>query len=81
MEASETTASRLLFGIQADLHRLTEFPLSGALRANLASSLRMKTHGAYGIYYMASDHELIVVRVLHAARDATAIADAGGLER
>ena len=41
----------------------------------------MKPHGAYAIYYMVTERELIVVRVLHGARDIVAIANEGGLDQ
>jgi toxin ParE1/3/4 len=57
---------------------LLEFPLSGSSRENFAAGLRVIFEGAYAIYYMASETELVLVRVLHGARDAAAIAERGG---
>jgi toxin ParE1/3/4 len=37
-------------------------------------------HPPYAIYYLPADLELVIVRVLHGARDAAAIADQGGLK-
>jgi plasmid stabilization system protein ParE len=37
-------------------------------------------HGCYAIYYVPREDELVVVRVLHSARDVTAIAEHGGFE-
>ena len=34
--------------------------------------------GSYAIYYLVSETELYVARVLHGARDAAALADRGG---
>lgn len=78
LEASEATASRLVADIKTDVDGLLNFPLSGAPRDQLARGLRMKPHGAYAIYYFADARALTVVRVLHGARDAVAIADRGG---
>jgi toxin ParE1/3/4 len=64
--------------IKVDFDQLAIFPLSGVSRAHLAADLRVKFHGAYGIYYMPAARELIIVRVLHGARDAAAIAERGG---
>jgi len=64
--------------IKSDFDQLLIFPLSGAGRGILGPDLRVKFHGAYAIYYSPTAHELIIVRVLHGARDATAIADRGG---
>jgi toxin ParE1/3/4 len=36
-------------------------------------------HTPYAIYYLPVDRELVIVRVLHSARDAAAIAEQGGL--
>jgi toxin ParE1/3/4 len=55
-----------------------EFPLAGPARAQFAAGLRVTFHGNYAIYYTLSGTELIIVRVLHAARDSAAIADRGG---
>jgi toxin ParE1/3/4 len=57
---------------------LLEFPLSGASRERLAAGLRVIFAGAYAIYYLTTETELIVVRVLHGSRDAAAIAERGG---
>ena len=58
--------------------RLLQFPLSGPAREQFAPGLRVTFEGSYAIYYLASDTEIIQVRVLHGARDATAIAERGG---
>jgi toxin ParE1/3/4 len=42
--------------------------------------LRVTFEGAYAIYYTATVTELVIVRVLHGARDAIAVADRGGFE-
>ncbi len=38
----------------------------------------MRFHGNYAIYYVATATEVVIVRVLHGARDAAAIAEQGG---
>jgi toxin ParE1/3/4 len=40
--------------------------------------LRVIFHPPYAIYYLPAGYELIIVRVLHGARAAAAIADQGG---
>jgi len=57
---------------------LLEFPLAGPAREQFAADLRVTFQGTYAIYYTLSETELIIVRVLHAARDAAAIANRGG---
>jgi toxin ParE1/3/4 len=44
-----------------------------AARNQLAPGLRALPYGDYVIYYMAKPDELVIVRVLHGARDARAI--------
>ena len=57
---------------------MLNFPLSGAPRGQLAPDLRAVFAGNYAVYYLAKDAEVILVRVLHSARDAAAIAERGG---
>ncbi len=64
--------------IQAEFDQLLAFPLSGPARADLAAGLRVKFHRTYAIYYTPTPRELIIIRVLHGARDAGAIAGDGG---
>lgn len=55
-----------------------QFPLSGALRPELAANLRVIFQGDYGIYYLPRGKEIVVIRVLHGSRDVPAIAHQGG---
>jgi toxin ParE1/3/4 len=64
--------------IKADFDQLVAFPRSAPSREHLAPDLRVKFHGAYAIYCMPTAGELTIVRVLHGARDVTAIVDRGG---
>ena len=57
---------------------LLRFPLSGTKREQFAPNLRVIFHGAYAVYYTPTDRELIIVRVIHGARDAAAFAERGG---
>jgi toxin ParE1/3/4 len=68
----------LLDKINATCARLLDFPMLGPPREQLAPGLRVTFQGNYGIYYVLRDHEVIIVRVLHSARDVTAIAEQGG---
>ncbi|MDR3425055.1 MAG: type II toxin-antitoxin system RelE/ParE family toxin [Alphaproteobacteria bacterium] len=77
-EASEATAMRLLSKIENACRMLSEFPYSGTARKQFAEGLRMRIEGNYAIYYTASETELVIVRVLHGARDAAALAERGG---
>jgi toxin ParE1/3/4 len=68
----------LLEKIRVTCARLLDFPLAGPSRDQLARGLRVMFHGNYAIYYVATETEVIIARVLHGARDAAAIAEHGG---
>jgi len=57
---------------------LREFPQAGIMREQVAAGLRVSFAGSYAIYYLHDERELVIVRVLHGARDAAAIAEHGG---
>ena len=78
IEASGTTATRFLSALRKRLDRVLTFPESGSPREQLARDLRAAFHGSYVIYYRTTETSLIVVRVLHGARDHAAIAQHGG---
>jgi plasmid stabilization system protein ParE len=80
VEASETIASRQLAAFEAQFQRLQSYPLLGASREQLVSGLRVIFQGTYAIYYILVESELIILRVLHSARDTKAIAEQGGFE-
>jgi hypothetical protein len=46
--------------------------------AMYASEAMATRPGNYGIYYLHDERELVIVRVLHGARDAVALAGSGG---
>jgi len=56
------------------------FPLSCPERRQLAPDLRVLFYGAYAVYYRSDDQAVVVVRVLHGARDLGTIADQGGFD-
>lgn len=53
-------------------------PFAGTARTQFAAGLRVIFEGNYTIYYTVSETEIIIVRVLHGARDAGALAERGG---
>ena len=55
------------------------FPAAAPARA-FAPGLRVVFSGAYAIYFVFDDREVVIVRVLHAARDAAALAEQGGFD-
>jgi toxin ParE1/3/4 len=52
--------------------------LIGSGREQFGPALRVIFRTPYAIYYLPTDLELVIVRVLHSARDAAAIAEQGG---
>ena len=57
-------------------------PTIGAKREMFAPGLRVIFHDPYGIYYTytPTPENLIIVRVLHGARDIAATAERGGFD-
>jgi toxin ParE1/3/4 len=53
-------------------------PLIGTTREQFGVGLRVMFHHPYAIYYQVSGQTLTIVRVLHGARDAAALAEQGG---
>jgi toxin ParE1/3/4 len=54
------------------------FPLAAPAREQFGPGLRVTFHNPYAIYYRPFEDAIVVVRVLHGARDAAAIARHGG---
>jgi toxin ParE1/3/4 len=65
--------------LQAHFEPLRHFPLSGPARPALAPNLRVTFHRRYAIYYRPQRDTIVIVRVLHSARDVAAIAAGGGM--
>lgn len=65
-------------GMNKTIEVLPQSPFIGAMREQLGDALRVMFHHPYAIYYQVSGQEVIVVRVLHGARDAAALAEQGG---
>ena len=61
--------------------RLQGYPLLGVRREQLAPGLRVVFLGGYAVYYLLLEAELIIIRVLHTARDTNAIAEHGGFDQ
>ncbi|MGB7180590.1 MAG: type II toxin-antitoxin system RelE/ParE family toxin [Burkholderiaceae bacterium] len=78
-EASENTATQFLARIERTISRLRQTPMIGASREMLGPQLRVVFHPPYAIYYVPDQTEVVIVRVLHGARDLSAISDQGGL--
>jgi toxin ParE1/3/4 len=78
IEASEAVARRQLDDLEAQFHKLQTFPMLGVSRDQFGQGLRVILQGAYGIYYLPLETEIIIIRVLHGSREINAIADQGG---
>jgi toxin ParE1/3/4 len=72
-------ATRFVSGFQSAFGRLLDYPLSAPGRDHLAPGLRALVHGSYAAYYQVMEQEVVILRVLHGARDIDAIAQDGGL--
>jgi toxin ParE1/3/4 len=57
---------------------LRRTPFLGPARDMLASGLRVAFHKTYAIDYKPLPDALVIVRVLHGARDVAAVAEHGG---
>jgi toxin ParE1/3/4 len=57
---------------------LRHFPLSGVAREQISRGLRVTFHRPYAVYYVVYSHEMVIVRVVHGARDVAALAERGG---
>jgi toxin ParE1/3/4 len=79
IEVSEKTATRFVGAIEATFEPLKHFPLSGPARDQLAPGLRVTFHSPYAIYYRPLPDRVVIVRILHGARDIAALAERGGL--
>jgi toxin ParE1/3/4 len=80
VEASEAVADRFVDTIKARLQILSRFPRSGSARDDVAPGLRAFVHSRYLAYYRVLPDAVLVIRVVHGARDAAAIADRGGFD-
>jgi toxin ParE1/3/4 len=77
-EASEVLATHFVGAIEATFEPLRHFPLSGPARDQLAPGLRVTFHSPYAIYYLVHAEAIVIVRVIHGARDIAALAERGG---
>lgn len=57
----------------ADLHHIAEIGVTGVARDWVRPGLRLHVFGKYCAYFRYNDRELIVLRIVHGARDVDAI--------
>ncbi|MGC2162624.1 MAG: type II toxin-antitoxin system RelE/ParE family toxin [Silvibacterium sp.] len=70
-------ADRVVYEIYEQVRLLASFPEAGHIREDLAAGrpLLFLPAGKYMIAYLAHSHPLVVIRILHAARNLSAILD------
>ncbi len=66
-------ATRFVRELEAAAQLLRHQPLAGPPREHLAPGLRVLFHKHYGIYYLPRETEILLIRVLHGARDIPAL--------
>lgn len=59
--------------IEARFEIIQNHPEIGTRRDRLAAGLRVHLHRDYALYYRFTDIEVIIVRVVHGARDVRAL--------
>ena len=64
-------ATRFVRQLEDACTSLLTHPLLGPARDQLAPGLRVHFHRDYAIYYVPTEREIIVIRVLHGRRDRT----------
>jgi toxin ParE1/3/4 len=79
-EASADIADRLVAAIKEACEPWRHFPLAGPQREQFAPGLCVTFHDPYAIYYVPLADAVVVVRVLHGARDVAAFAARGGFD-
>jgi toxin ParE1/3/4 len=68
----------LIDKIKNDCEPLRHFPNAAPARENFAPGLRVSFSGNYAVYFLRDQREVVIVSVLHGARDAAALAEHGG---
>ncbi|RWN26163.1 type II toxin-antitoxin system RelE/ParE family toxin [Mesorhizobium sp.] len=66
-------ADRFLDAIAARILRLASFPESGPKRLDIGAEVRALTIGNYLVLYRLAEQRVEVVRVVHGARDVSAL--------
>lgn len=72
-EAGPRAAARYLRALQARIARLREMPFAGVLTEDHGGSIRFVPCRRHIIYYEVASDRVLVLRVLHHARDRDAI--------
>ncbi|MEQ1714743.1 MAG: type II toxin-antitoxin system RelE/ParE family toxin [Hyphomicrobium sp.] len=70
---SSKAATVFVEQIEGKFRPLRDFPGIGSIRDQIASGLRALPYKNYVIYYVFTDADVTIVRVLHGARDVRAL--------
>jgi toxin ParE1/3/4 len=65
---SRKTALRFVDELRTHCRLLTEHPARNPLREAYGADVRVAVHGHYLIFYAASDHAVVIERILHGSR-------------
>lgn len=68
-----TAADAVVDQIQRRTQQIATFPQSGRLRSEIAESARSVSIGNYLVLYLETDDAVEIVRIVHGARDLTAL--------
>ena len=79
-ETSEQIAHRVVHDIIARLNNALDFPEAAPARDYVQAGLRVVIKHNYAAYFSVSQTELIVLRVIHTARDIDAVLTQGGFD-
>ena len=77
-ETSATVADDFILALEHHFEPLRSFPNSGAPRDHLRPNLRVVFHQPYLIYYRPLSDAVVILRILHGARDIAEIIERGG---
>ena len=66
---SPVRALEFVRGLRGQCQQVAEFPLAYRARPELGEGLRACPFGGYMIYFMVSDDEVFIARILHSSRD------------
>lgn len=72
-EDSPERATAFINAIAERFEPLRHHPEIGPARDSLAPALRVHFHGTYALYYRYTESELIILHVVHGARDQAAL--------
>ena len=78
MQASAEKATRFITALEASFEPALQFPLAGVPRAHFGPDIRVLFHHPYAIYYQPQPDAIVILRVIHGARDVATIAEQGG---